>query len=283
MLPKIRAEIEQEQRMLLQIADQVAASSGLGEAEQAAFAAAEAFAHRLRFADLWMVSAPMRDAALDAARDIPPTPIASVWPARTGIVAYDQGLPAVDNPRFGTGRPVVLRWTADEHFAYVAMDAPGSEFPGSFPREIGMPWVPLGSCTVPIADPIDFDDYRPDTVRMVSLLLATWILADTPTVADARHTTQAGPKIGSGRRRAAPSTVRVVEMRRLARTPAEPTDDTDGSGRVYRHQWVVRGHCRQQPYGEGRLQRRTTWVPSYLKGPEGAPFLPSEQVFVWRR
>lgn len=46
------------------------------------------------------------------------------------------------------------------------------------------------------------------------------------------------------------------------------------------HQWVVRRHWRQRSVGKGRSERRTTWVPSCLKGPEGAPFLPSETVFV---
>lgn len=76
--------------------------------------------------------------------------------------------------------------------------------------------------------------------------------------------------------------VKVVNLRTLARRPSAPSEPREG-GREYAHRWVVRGHWRQQAHGPGRSLRRTTWVPPHVKGPEGAPFLPAETVFVWRR
>lgn len=52
---------------------------------------------------------------------------------------------------------------------------------------------------------------------------------------------------------------------------------------AWRRRHVVRGHWRQQAHGPRRSLRRTTWVPPHTKGPAGAPFLPTETVFVWRR
>lgn len=247
---------------------------------------ARIWADRAQFAELWMVTSDMRDAALDAARDVPPVALAGAWPSRAGVIAYDGGLPTIEVPGIVTGRPSVLRWCADDTRAYLALEARQEDLDSVAvpmgPRDLG--WITLCQVAVPHDELLVLDEIGDaDAVRMISLALATWILAETPTVAEQRDTTQPGPKTGHGGRRDAPRKVKVVELRRLRRAPAEKGDDTDGTGRVYRHQWVVRGHWRQQPHGPRRSLRRTTWVPSYIKGPEGTPFLPSEQVFVWRR
>ncbi|EGJ73800.1 hypothetical protein STTU_1011 [Streptomyces sp. Tu6071] len=58
-----------------------------------------------------------------------------------------------------------------------------------------------------------------------------------------------------------------------------------GDGRRYRHRWVASGHWRKhrsERYSEEtRASKR--WVPSHVKGPDGAPLLPTEKVNVWRR
>jgi len=46
---------------------------------------------------------------------------------------------------------------------------------------------------------------------------------------------------------------------------------------------VVSGHWRKQPYGPEQSLRRQTWIPAYIKGPDGAPLLATERVNVWRR
>lgn len=48
----------------------------------------------------------------------------------------------------------------------------------------------------------------------------------------------------------------------------------------WHHQWIVRGHWRNQAFGEGRKQRRPTWISPYVKGPEDAPMLGGEKVYM---
>lgn len=54
--------------------------------------------------------------------------------------------------------------------------------------------------------------------------------------------------------------------------------DGSGEGVHYTHQWFVRGHWRQQPYGPGRSQTRAIWIHPHVKGPEGAPLLNPEKL-----
>jgi hypothetical protein len=71
--------------------------------------------------------------------------------------------------------------------------------------------------------------------------------------------------------------VRVIELRRPTRDA-----DTDPSGREYHHQWIVRGHWRQQWY-PARQVHRPVWIAPHVKGPEGAPLLGGEKVHAWVR
>lgn len=77
--------------------------------------------------------------------------------------------------------------------------------------------------------------------------------------------------------------VTIVDLRRLYQPEAPGDQPADGPARNYRYRWVVSGHWRNQPFGPQRSQRRQTWIPSYTKGPNGAPLLETERVNVWRR
>lgn len=46
-----------------------------------------------------------------------------------------------------------------------------------------------------------------------------------------------------------------------------------GTGQKLEVRSVVRGHWKQQPYGEGRKFRKNIWIEPYERGPEGAPIL----------
>lgn len=277
-------------------------ASDAEEQEMGAVDATLALAQRVQFADLFLVTEQMTHLAVDAARDVPAGQrLAAVMPARTGIMAFSGGLPAMTDAGGLPGvtfTPSVLTWATETETTYVALwvHVPSHPHLREWPLFKGSTWVCVASSEAPSG--IDetgvmaagrwnelaptWDDYRPATVRMMSLALAAWHLMQMPTVADTVARTEAGAKLGNGKRDAARE-VKVIDMRRLARKPS-PEDSEDGDRkRTYTHQWVVRGHWRQQPVGKGHSERRTTWVPSYLKGPEGAPFLPSETVFVWRR
>jgi len=110
-------------------------------------------------------------------------------------------------------------------------------------------------------------------------LLSAWLLMQQPLAV----TTTAWPDRASRRRMAAdghsdPAPVRVITLRRASRAPSAGISD-----REYRHQWIVRGHWRQQPCGPGRQLRRPTWITPHIKGPEGAPMLGGEKVNAWVR
>lgn len=73
-----------------------------------------------------------------------------------------------------------------------------------------------------------------------------------------------------------PSTVRVIGLRR----PKGGSEKGDG-GRDYHHQWIVRGHWRQQWY-PSRQVHRPVWIAPHVKGPEGAPMIGGEKVYAWK-
>ncbi|WP_062012147.1 hypothetical protein [Streptomyces hygroscopicus] len=51
----------------------------------------------------------------------------------------------------------------------------------------------------------------------------------------------------------------------------------DGSGRGYRHRWIVRGHWRNDYY-PSRKAHRPIWIDQHIKGPDGAPILDPEKL-----
>lgn len=244
-------------------------------------AALRAFTEQSAAADLWLVTEPMRDAALDAAQDIPPSDLAPVMPSPSGLISYRGALPALSDGWSGE----VVTWATAEHDVYLALWARatagrGLEDPSGL---AGDTWRLVLTVRLPKGVIVDVEAHHgQDAGRVVSLVLATWILALTPTVGQVSSSRQAGPKVGKGGRRGVPREVKVVELRQLAHRP-NADDETDSSGRRYTHRWIVRGHWRQQACGPAQSLRRATWIPSYVKGPEDAPFLADRTVFVWRR
>jgi hypothetical protein len=75
-----------------------------------------------------------------------------------------------------------------------------------------------------------------------------------------------------------PAAVRVIELRRPKHSGGEPGE----SGREYHHRWITRGHWRQQWYAT-RQVHRPVWIAPHVKGPEGAPMIGGEKVYVWKR
>lgn len=250
---------------------------------------------RLATADLFLVTEPMTRMALDASRDVPEQTFSALWPHPSGIMAFDGGLPPLDGnlSRQFPGASVIT-WCAQDDLLWLSLwtrtNGEGIIFQSGARRRtvaVGASWFPVGTYCLPHTNDYRWTDYDGDAdsgalVAVFSLLLTTWHLMQIPTVAEVVERREAGAKLGNGKRDL-PRQVKVVDLRRLARRPDGDDEPGSGSKVQYRHQWVVRGHWRQQPHGKGRVERRTQWVPSYLKGPEGAPFLPSESVFVWRR
>lgn len=275
---------------------------GLQEAREAAARAVLDEPEKLENAELYWVTAKMAPFALDASTDMPPDVIASEhMPEPAGVIAFESGLPPL---RVASGphdllAPVrILTWSVSDMLrtpvlAIVAwchsddVTADHEEFfawrEGSQAGRLPGVWRVAIQVNLALSEPLDAYNYDAEDESILYLLVATWVLMQTPTMAHARTVTPSrDPGARAGRRDRRPRSVKIIELRRLAHQPTAP-GETDEKGRVYRHRWVVRGHWRQQPFGPKRSQRRTQWIPPYIKGPEDAPLLPTEHVNVWRR
>lgn len=119
---------------------------------------------------------------------------------------------------------------------------------------------------------------RPSHVagQVLPVVLSAWLLMQQ-TLA---RTTEVEPDRAARKRlsRAGyePKPVRVIELRRPAHSGSG-----DGS-REFHHQWIVRGHWRQQWY-PAREVHRPVWIAPHIKGPEGAPLIGGEKVYAWKR
>lgn len=118
----------------------------------------------------------------------------------------------------------------------------------------------------------------PREAALIRYLLATWNLQRQ------RLTTTriVRPDRASGRRldRSGDLTDRAVRVINL-RIP-DPSEGDRPSDREFRHQWIVRGHWRQQWY-PSIDDHRPVWIAPHIKGPEGAPLLGGEKVYAWNR
>lgn len=128
------------------------------------------------------------------------------------------------------------------------------------------------------APPVNQDELTDDGMhRWVGVLKATWLLMQQPI---ASVTVAANDRAARRRyeRQAKPvPLVRIITLRR----PANPSGSGEND-REYHHQWVVRGHWRQQWYAS-RNVHRPVWIAPHVKGPEGAPMLGGERVYSWSR
>ena len=251
----------------------------------------EGIAAQLEAADLFWVTRDMTRAALDASRDMPPWIPATLAPGPHGILIWDADLPDLPDSLTShlmrtvtTGargvRPLggILWGIYGGALHLRALSTTMGARPTLAPDIL--------TWSLPVTEPATdgVDDVDDAQLAVSYLRAATWSLMMTPTVAtaipsapdgrDARLRARAGEP---------PARVTTIDLRPLRTVPPEGADIPEGGGREYRHRWVVRGHWRNQAHGPGRAQRRPVWVPSYIKGPDGAPLLAREHVYVWRR
>jgi hypothetical protein len=69
----------------------------------------------------------------------------------------------------------------------------------------------------------------------------------------------------------------VVELRRVT-----VKHDGESGEAHYSHRFMVRGHWRNQWYESLKIHRQK-WISPYVKGPDDAPFMEKERVWVWDR
>lgn len=75
------------------------------------------------------------------------------------------------------------------------------------------------------------------------------------------------------------SPIKIINLRKPEN---HHSSDTDGQEMKWSHRWIVDGHWRQQPYGQGRSQTRPVWIAPYIKGPEDKPLVMKESVKIMR-
>jgi hypothetical protein len=131
--------------------------------------------------------------------------------------------------------------------------------------------------------PLDEITRRGDTDPLMFTLNAAWLLMQQPTLLDrTRERPERSQRQAYARAGRPVPEISVIDLRR-AYVPQDRDPDAGSDGRTYRNRWVVSGHWRNQAYGPEHSQRRRQWIPSYVKGPDGAPLLVTEKVNVWRR
>lgn len=283
-LPKLR---DQTVRQLADPASPV--RSDAGEDNQAGLNLAT---NHLRVADLYWVTADMAALAVSAGSSL----AAARWatadrPSPFGLVVFADGVGFIDAG--GVEVPVdACSWGPspegctiglwlDRRRLVAALAARGAELV----IDQVPPLVPIRSFDLPVtSEPVplaDLPDGAPFPV--IAALAASWLLMTQPTLVE--QTTELPAKsVRAAYARAsrrAPE-VSLVDLRRQY-VPSDRDIDDAPSGRQYRHRWVVSGHWRNQAYGPDRSLRRPTWIPAYVKGPDGAPLLDMERVNVWRR
>lgn len=276
--------------------------------EEAARWYSESEAARLRSADLYWVSRDMTELCVSAARSMPEWSLAPEdMPSPNGLIVFE-GLPefrefATTAMTWGTcPRRAVERcglkgpgiWLS--HYGSASLFAELLEADGHDLSTIPMPLPPLLYESESLAafgrresDDVAFfsqngEDFAAAddtqlTARASSLVVikAAWLLmqqgiADSHEVLPDRACRKRLARAGQE-----PKAVRVIELRR----PKTSSGHGDGD-REYHHQWIVRGHWRQQWHPK-REVHRPVWIAPHIKGPEGAPLIGGEKVYAWKR
>lgn len=158
-------------------------------------------------------------------------------------------------------------------------------------RLTGSTWVPLGRSDWPVGDKLGQAPYTMDDHTLASyvedrkVLAALWHLLHQEGIA--QQEVRRSPRPTERRTKRANidpqlAEVRVVVLRKLERTEAEPDGD-EHAKREWSHRWLVSGHWRWQPYGPKRSLRRLTYVRPHVRGPEDKPLKLKTVVNAWTR
>lgn len=253
----------------------------------------DALASALEVGELFWVQQDMAALAVSAGEQL----AAASWatddrPAPCGLLYWDGGIGHMDS--YGVQIPVeacawspyqgaMMLWLLMSRDRLAAETAKNRHDVTLVVEEIP-PLVPIFGTTLPVGDePLSMADVSPGLPQpVVAALASAWLLMQQPILVDRQRERADKPTARAYARDGLPAPeVTVVDLRR--QYVPQDRDPDAGSGRHFKHRWIVSGHWRNQPYGPGQSLRRQTWIPSHVKGPEGAPLLSTEKVNVWRR
>lgn len=242
-------------------------------------------ASALATSSLWWVTRDMTTLAADTGLSGDELP---AWErdaeSRAGLMVWDGGLPVkVVNRGESTASIDAVSWLPMPE---------ASQHPSMGGMRVQM-WTKAGTTKSPLErlattfgapdDPLVLvgDQLMSPEVAVWRVLCATMLLSHEPTAAWTRPASYALDAPARDTRTRDVADVTVIDLR-VARDWKPPSGD--GEGREYHHRWIVRGHMRTYHYGpRGQQVARKRWVAPYVAGPEGAPLIPKEHVWVWRR
>lgn len=248
--------------------------------------------------DLYLVSADMTTLAVDAARDIPSFTVADLAPSPHGFLVYGRPLPEIvlapgeqeqDDASFTSATAFILTWaTAPDDAVHLQLMGRNEDILWNTPlnpteRALSLRW---DTCFVATFDANEVYDLgrlalsSPSGADVLAVVASTWSHMTSPGITverEYRSTKKPKGRRGQTRLRA----VKVIDLCPPKHSPSPA--DPDKPGRVYTHRWWVEPYWRSQPYGPKLSRRRPVRVPGHIKGPAGAPLLPSRQrVYQWR-
>lgn len=253
----------------------------------------EMTADLLRGAELFYVASDMGELARAAGESLPPIGLDQFDPpAKCGFMFFEGGAcsvshgdPPLDYLVNGVawaelqGRGLVIERFADRDAMLDALAASGvastrdaeysrSVMPRAAPMAGGS-WIPYGATAA--------DQESQRFLQLDRIVRSAWLLMQQPVASTSEAEYKRHDRRRLEREKVNPAAVRVITLRR-AKTESGRTD----SDREYHHQWIVRGHWRQQWYPT-RGVHRPVWIAPHIKGPEGAPLLGGEKVHAWVR
>jgi len=255
---------------------------------------------RLKDADLYFVSADMTQLAITAAESLPSFDLsASDAPSEAGLIFFEEPIATDVNTKAGQGETVYIsgaswnlgstpRWGValwlsfyiDLHLTLDREVAEGRITKAEAARQKGS--QPRFSYTMDAAHmvgrgiPVANDDSVLNSWGRT--ILSAWLIMAQPLAEISTVTADRSAQKRIRRTGHAPKPVRLVELRR----PKATGSNTSGTEREYHHQWIVRGHWRQQWF-PARQVHRPVWIGPHIKGPEGAPLIGGEKVNVLKR
>lgn len=258
---------------------------------------------RLRMAELFWVEEPMIDLVRAAAESMPAfTIVPEDLPAPFGLIVFAKPLKVIQSPDglddavhltaaswgpWTTGPSDHARlwvsWYTDTSLNFQDVD-PRRKAPASW-RSLGLASLSYENEAtlsfhdepVPAVDPFTGEEIDLATDYSLPELRAAWALMQqsVASVSEAHFDRTARRRLQ--RQKIEVPRVRVITLRRPITSSGSGDPD-----REYHHQWIVRGHWRQQYY-PARDVHRPIWIAPHMKGPEGAPLLGGDKVYAWRR
>jgi hypothetical protein len=113
-----------------------------------------------------------------------------------------------------------------------------------------------------------------------SRLMTIWMLASQKGIS--QPVLQKIDRSASRRNQRENCNISPIKIINLRKPENHDSSDSDSQEMKWSHRWIVDGHWRQQPYGQGRSQTRPVWIAPYVKGPENKPLIMKESVKIMR-